>query len=472
MKIILRTLVLLIFINAVLLYMHYSQMEGAAGKGSEAASYDLEIEVTQRNDALYIRQHFKGLGNGRYEIVWPEKSENEACYIKDKSSCTRLNDSVTAILEGEAAEQSISYRIPIKPADSSILYENLFAKLRNATVGTTMLHMTDETKSGGIWISELERIGSKKLDRIEYTMFYGPGKTDLLYWQKHELPVASRSDRLIVFGKGIHKEETARMEELLNKVDAPQMTVVIDSKQKPFMKGRLIMNDQVDMEFLESQLVLNGVIARYSIPKSEKLTANIAASLLIGEPFGNSVSKKAYERIVESLPADQLEELTKKLGQVSKIDAETLDRLIGDVSGLKTTFLEKAKDEQYSFYFEDSRGLVINGKNVEGISVLLEDGQVFYPGKELFKELGYKLESNDKSIYITSDVNKYRFSLRDPFYVLNERKYTLRNEPYRKMNGHYYFEEESLKRIFSLAIQKTDGAIEISSAGKEGATVK
>ncbi|MBB4824043.1 hypothetical protein HNO89_001263 [Sporosarcina luteola] len=473
MKIIFRTLVLLVLLNAVLLYMQYSNMEGAAGKDTEASSYHQEIEVTQRKDALYIRQHFKDLKDTRYEIIWPENSENEACYIKDNSSCTRMNDSVTAILEGEAGEQSISYTIPLKVSDSSILYENLFAKLRNVSVDTTMLHVTDETTSGGVWISELPLIGTKKLNRIEYTMFYGKGKAELLYWQNNKLPQAYRSDHLSVMGNGMHEEDTARLDELLNKVDAPHMTVVVGGDRKPFVKGRILLTDQLKPDFLNGQLIQNGVSSRYGIPKNEKLTANLAASILIGEPYGNSVSQKAYEKIVDKLTTDQLEELIRELGQATKLNPEILDRLIGDVSGLKTTFLEKAKDEQYGFYFEEPRELMINGEKVEGISALLEDGQVFYPGKKLFAELGYKMESNDKSIYITSNLNKFRFSLRDPFYVLNERKYSLRNEPYKKMNGQYYFEEEALKRIFSLAIQKSDSAIVInSSVGKEGATDK
>ncbi|GKV55699.1 hypothetical protein NCCP2222_16460 [Sporosarcina sp. NCCP-2222] len=473
MKTIMRTLVLLVLINAVLLYMHYSQMEGATGKGSETAKYDQEIEVTQRNDGLYIRQHFKGLENGRYEIVWPELSENEACYIKDKSSCTRMNDSVTAILEGDAAEQSISYQIPIKSSDSTILYENIFAKLRNGTVGTTMLHVTDETNSGGVWISELDRIGTKKLNRIEYTMFYGMGKTDLLYWQNKELPEAYRSEQISIFGKGIHKEQAARLEGLLKKVDAPHMTVVVGTNQKPFMKGRLVLTDQVDTELLETRLIQYGVMARYGIASSERMTANIAASLLIGEPFGNGTAKKAYEKITEKLSSTQLEQLNKKLGSTSKLDPQTLDQLIGEVSGLKTTFLEHAADEQYGFYFEDPRELKVKGEKAEGVSVLLEDGQVFYSGKELFRQLGYTLESNQQSIYITNETDKFRFSLRDPFYVFNERKYSLRTKPYKKMNGAYYFEEDAIKRIFSLKIQKTDEAIDVSSAeGKEGETDK
>ena len=336
-----------------------------------------------------------------------------------------------------------------------------------------MLHVTDETKSGGVWISELDRIGTKKLNRIEYTMFYGRGKTDLLYWQNKELPEAYRSERISIFGTGIHKEQAARLEGLLEKVDAPHMTVVIGANQKPFMKGRFVMSDQVDAEILETRLIQYGVMARYDIASSERMTANIAASLLIGEPYGNGAAKKAYEKISGKLSANQLEQLNKKLGSTSKLNPETLDQLIGDVSGLKTTFLENARDEQYGFYFEDPREIKVNGEKAEGVSVLLEDGQVFYSGKELFSQLGYTLESNQQSIYVTNKSNKYRFSLLDPFYVLNERKYSLRTEPYKKMNGAYYFEEDAIKRIFSLKIQKTDGAIDVTSAeGKEGETDK
>ena len=63
LKFIARTVVLLLVVNGLLLYMHFSQAGSAAGNDSGLPTYSQEIEVTNRQDGLYIRHHFSGLAD-------------------------------------------------------------------------------------------------------------------------------------------------------------------------------------------------------------------------------------------------------------------------------------------------------------------------------------------------------------------------------------------------------------------------
>ena len=74
MKYIVRTVAVLLIVNALLAYMHYEQAGDTLAKGSDQVTYDQEIEVVNRPDALYIRHHFSNLSERRQEIVWPATS--------------------------------------------------------------------------------------------------------------------------------------------------------------------------------------------------------------------------------------------------------------------------------------------------------------------------------------------------------------------------------------------------------------
>ncbi len=86
-----------------------------------------------------------------------------------------------------------------------------------------------------------------------------------------------------------------------------------------------------------------------------------------------------------------------------------------------------------------------------------------YPANKILTRNGYSVSSNKSSIYIENGSEKFRFSLRDPFYVLNDKRYDLREEPYVFIGDEYYFKEDALRRLFHLSIQKNAEAIIVKS---------
>ncbi|MFC5602958.1 hypothetical protein [Sporosarcina koreensis] len=465
MKIILRIVGLLVIMNSVLLYMHYSQLADASGTPEKESRYIQEIEVINRADALYIRHHFHTLDEGRHEIILPAESRNRACYLETETSCARINENVTAILDGEERRQSISYEIPkTGQLESGKLFKEPFASLRNAKPDSTILHVTDESGIGGMWVSGLELVGSKKMDLIDYTMFKGKGSVTHLYWQRNSLPQVYRGDRLSVFGDSIDSEVADQLNNALLKLNSSHIAILLDPKGKPLQTSRFLITQQKASELTDSVLD-RGVRSLYAISEKDRLVAGLVASILTDTPSGTDRSKAAFETLKDSLTAEQYEMLKARLDESlgQHMDAAGLDSMIGEVCGWKTSFVQKNEEDIYPFLLEDTRMVTMNGEDQEDIQVILMDKRALYPANKVLTRNGYSVSANESSIYIENETEKFRFSLRDPFYVLNEKRYELRERPFTSIDNEYYFEEDALRRLFHLSIQKNEDTIIVKS---------
>lgn len=465
MKIIIRTVILLFIMNLALLYMHYSQLADAKGDSEEVLQYVQEIEVINRKDSLIVKQHFRKLDSRRHEIILPAEGKDFTCFMESESSCSRINDNVTAFLEGDEDRQSISYEIP--KSDSMVnrkLFKEPFASLKNAIPVSTVLHVTDETGIGGMWVSGLKLVGSKKMDMVDYSLFKGKGQITDLYWQHTELTIAYKGSNLSILGQPVDEESAAQLNNDLMALNADHLIIAIDPKGKQLQTDRFIITNQ-NLSVVANAVVEKGVRSQFVISTAADLVANLITSILIDSPTGTESARNAFGELKENLTADQYEALRDLLSSQrgTTMDAARLDELIGEVSGFKTSFVQQNSDRKYPFHFEDNRPAVINGEIQEDMRILVKDGKALYPAKQVLSANGYTVSSNERSIYIESEAENFRFSLRDSFYVLNEKKYTLREFPFELIGDDYYFEEDALRRLFHLSIQKNEDNISITS---------
>lgn len=465
MKITLRFVGLLIIMNIVLLYLHYSQLADASGTPEKESRYIQEIEVINRTDALFVRHHFRNLDGGRHEIIFPAESRSRACFLETDSSCARINENVTAILEGAESRQSISYEIPkTEKIGSRKLFREPFASIRNAKPDSTILHVTDEIGMGGMWINGLELVGSKKMDSVDYTLFKGNGKVSDLYWQQKALPLTYQRERLTIFGDPIDEETADHLHSALLKLNAQHIAIVIDPQGKPLQTSRFLLT-QLEATELSDVILERGVRSQYAIPDREPLVAGLVASIVIDVPSGTKEAKAVFELLKSSLTATQYGQLKARLIEMQGdfLDAAELDKLIGEVSGWKTSFVQRNTIQPYPFLLEDSRIVTMNGEVQDDIHPLIMDKRTMYPAEKVLTKNGYSVSANESSMYIENEKEKFRFSLRDSFYVLNEKRYELREKPFAFIDNKYYFEEDALRRLFHLSIQKNEDTIMIKS---------
>lgn len=451
--------------NFSLLYIHYSQLADANGTIKQVLPYSEEIEVVNRTDALFITHHFRNLNPNRYEIVWPEGSADISCFNESDSSCDRVNNNVSAILEGENNYQSISYTIPKAEAMTmKKVWKSPFVTLKGAAPNTTMLHITDETAIGGIWISGLKLVGTKKTEMIDYSLFKGEGQVTDLYWQQKTLPLSYKGNNLTILGEPFNEELGVQLNDQLSKMNATHIVLAVDSEGESLQTDRFVITN-LNLPEIWDVVLDKGVRSKYFFPEGEQLTSNLIVSILIDKPIGTERSKEAFGMLKKSLKTSQLEALKTNLAdrRGTNMDASLLDQLIGDVSGLSTTFVQKNNEGSYPLLFEDPKIIHINGEAQEYLKTIVVNNRTLYPAIEILTQSGYTLSITDQSIYIENNTEKFRFSLLDPFYVLNERRYTFRDSPFELIDDKYYFEEDTLRRLFHLSIQKNQESIFITT---------
>ena len=264
-------MILLLIVNGLLIYIHYYQAAGADSKEPSAVKFTQEIEVVNRPDALHIRHHFSGLSDMRYEIVWPEASTNRTCYLADATSCNRLDENTIAFLEGENERQSISYEIPKKGLmKQTALFNEPFASLHGSSASYTLFHMTDETGIGGLWVNGLERVGTKKMTNINYSLFRGKGEVKDFYWQRNNLPRLYAGDRLSVFGESGSTERLGEVDNVLKAIDANHSTIVIDGTQTAVNATRFVVSKNADVDKVSVRLLRESMYTRFAIPENER----------------------------------------------------------------------------------------------------------------------------------------------------------------------------------------------------------
>ncbi|MHA6258597.1 hypothetical protein ACXYMX_01670 [Sporosarcina sp. CAU 1771] len=469
MKFISRTFGLLLLINGLLLYMHYSESGSAAPNSGIPLTYSQEIEVMNRQDGLYIRHHFTGLSNGRYELIWPESSVDKACYELDSEACSRIDDQLRAFMDSDTTRQTITYRIPKEaPLDEATLFKNIFTELHGANVKSTIFHITDETGAGGMWVNGMKNVGHKKLDLIEYFLFTGTGKVTDLYWQKEVHQLTFKGNRLSLFGGAFEKNELEKIDELLKVNEVSHSTLVIGNANSPVGSDRFIVAETTELERMTDTFLINSMYSRFELSKEQPIVAEIIASILSGKGTGSDKSRSMYEELSTSLSTEKVSTFAKELREMNGkvLNATILDELIEQITGYGSSYFTRNGQDtlgNYPFMLEDTRKVLVKGIEKPNIRVIIKDGRMLYPAKEVLSSSGYEMNSNEQSLYIGNVDRVFRFPLKELFYVFNERKFSVVVPPFEIIENEYYFEESWLARLFLFDVVKKEDTIDLVS---------
>ena len=465
-----RAFVLLLLTNGLLVFMHYNEAGKVIADGANQA-YGQEIEVMNREDGLHIRHHFTGLSDARIEIVWPVASINRACYLEDVDSCSRLNENITALEEGDEKSQSISYVIPTQGSmGTSMLYEDIFASLHNNSVLSTIMHITDEVNLEGLWVNGLEQVGKKQMALVNYSLFKGNGAVTDLYWQQTDPPLRYENEYLTVYGidSDATIEQFQKMTDALISVEAFHSTIVFDGNNEAVDSTRFIVTNESGFAQAAESFLINHLYDHYALPTDEPWTVELIASLLSGQALGSEITRLAYDQLHKHLTAVQIEQLTAAIraNENDVLTAKLLTELFVEVTGFGTSFFEKnrqATDQLYPFLLKDAKSIFVAGEKRIEQGAIVREGRTLYPVVEIMRALGYDVTWNDQSLYIDSTEKNYRFPLKQKFYVYNERRFDVLSIPFERFEDEFYFEESVFIRIFHIGIEKKDDRIEVNS---------
>lgn len=469
MKFILSFLsMLLIVTNSVLLLFQYHVYSSSLEEDGTSFYYKQEIELKLKNNKIIVKQHFNNLPKEQTKILWPISSENRSCDLSISESCERLSEDLTVFKEGEASQQSISYELPLAEAfQDGYLLTGFLTKIENGEVSYTTLHITDELKRGGMWVSGLPKIGSASLNLIDYSLSYGPGDITDLYWQKDVLPVKYEDEYFTIYSqKDISKEFITNLKEL-HLPNSEHISVLMENNKNDIKASRIAFINSDDITTLQRELIVKNVLLKYGMDSSNLLLAEVISSYLVNHPIGSEKAVWMYETLNNYFTSDQLADWNSKVNRTRKLDAVKLDKLLSNTIKLKTSYfssnLQEGK-EYFPLLFEDNRTVYINELQQEDMKVLFKDGKVLFGAKPLLDVLGYTLKETEKGLYIQNDTRAFRFPIHEPFYVLNKKRYDAMSEPFEKIGSDYYIEEAWMIRLFLVDIEKQDNRINITQS--------
>lgn len=457
--------ILLIIINSSLLLFQYHGYSSNLEEG-QSFFYEQEIEIKVKNEKMIIKQHFSNLPSEQMAITWPISSENRSCELSTSDSCNRLSEDLASFKEGETTKQSISYEIPlVEGLQDGELFSGFLAKIDNAGVSYSTLHVTDELKRGGTWISGLPVIGSTSLNLIDYTLYFGAGNISDLYWQKEKIPVKYENDYFTVYSKENLSEEVVVLLDELHIPNNVHMSVLLAENKYNIKSSRIVFTENKDVEIIQHDLVVSNIQFQYGLSEEDSSVAEVVSSFLMNSPMGTEKSIWMYETLKNYFTKAQLSDWESALKKNSKLNAEKLDKLLAKVIGLKTSFFEfnaQTETEKYPLLFEDSRPVYVNKSQQEELKVIFKDGKVLYAAKPLLTELGYTLNNTDKGLYIQNSSRAFRFPVHEPFYVLNEKRYDAMSEPFELIGTDFYIEEAWMIRLFLVNLDKQKNKIIIT----------
>lgn len=472
MKTLIKAFVLLLLFNGLLVYVHYQDASDVSAGNSGQSSYDQEIEVTHRADGLYIRHYFTNLPMNRLEINWPKESEQRTCHVEDTGSCLRLNEEATAFVEGEETAQAISYVIPHSELEENTeLLQAVFVKLYEASPRATVLHMTDEVHLDGMWVTGLPQVGQKKLPLISYALYSGGGIVEDLYWQKHPKPIHYSSDQLTVYGDGktIYSEQ---VEEVLRQLNAPHMSLILNEQDRSIVKNRFSVTTEGQVNTVLQRYAINQYYVNYNADEPDSFTAELVTALLLEELLPIPTVEMAMAELGNALTPTEMEALKNALEEQygESMNAEVLDGLIGEVTGYRTSFVERNRQLEsgvFPFLLENPKEISVEGQGATGKYAVLKDGKTYYPIKEIMEALDYALSRNEQSLYIENAEHQYRFPVTGDFYVLNDRRFNNQFMPFQLIEGEFYFDQSAMQRIFHLILEEKTDEINIKMIGMQ-----
>lgn len=472
MKIAFSLFSILLFINTILLFFQYQVYSSSWSEERPSYTYAQEVNVTYRENRFYVLHHFLSLPEESVTITWPLQSENRACIVVDNESCSRLSEDLISFKKGKATKQTISYEIPVKePLTEQRLWKGVFAFLSGGSAGASIVHVTDESKAGGMWLTGLPAIGKESLSLVDYTLFNGKGKIGDLYWQKLAFPAVYKDHKLSLY---TDKPLDYKTKLAIADIDFPYSThiAVIESENGVGLQGnRLVFIPTTDLPNFEEEILVRSVQSQYSFSANTTFSLETITSFLANRAVGSKKGKDMYESLITYMTKSQKEAWLEKLqqwkGQV--VSPELLDDLLSDTLSLKTSFFqlnEQSANEQFPLLFEETRTVYINDLEKNEMKIIFNDGRVLYSVEPMLNMFGYTMKQGDNGYYIENAARTFRFPLDEPFYVFNERRYDALSQPIEKLGETFYIEESWLIRLFLVDIQKEERRINIATSAR------
>ncbi len=444
----------------------------SSNQAEEYVHSDQQFSILHKGSTFYFEGTItlSSVSQGEYPISWPHEAKGFSCKDMNNENClTKENGSFFILApKGTASPYTItlSYTIDKSAGTNSLLLSNWYPIIQAVTVESTSIQLSEQSILDGTWISGFRSSDNEKMEFVDYYVFKGnDGPVDLL-WTRESLQ------------KKIHPHFSVYSKEEYNsfdKLEIPkeltnnQYVTIICSKSTPsFVSKRLIIINDCESNIEKTQQLLNeGLIGQsFLLPVGQKGLTETMTSIVLERPVGGEKSQFMYKELVEGLTSEQFTVFQDYLREptMNVSNASELDEIIKDITGYKTTFFtgNMKEDKLHSLVLKDSKKLIVNNEEIEGLSILIYKQEQLVPFAPTLESLGLSLEKITSDTYLVlNDANTYRFYSNQDYFIYNEEHFGSYDKPLQKIENKLYIDLKLVKKLFEVEVEETENKVSI-----------
>ncbi|MCM3706172.1 copper amine oxidase N-terminal domain-containing protein [Cytobacillus firmus] len=448
-------------ISGMVLWQWHTYSERAiAMNSSEAITQEITVETHQKE--LKISQKLYGLeARKEYRLDIPDTLFKWNCKTGTGKICDSADESPYTFFSADD-KMIFEYTVPINEKKKAFLLTDWFVKIPGIKAEGLSISISDSFKREGTWAAGIRLNTQKKLDHIDYYYFEGYGNVPSLYWQEEPL-----------LKKAINNTDAYTADILAASLDFnklnnignfPFMSVILTDRFPEYMDEHiLITSPQVMADQLERKLIAFQLQRKFADGSPDWITDALTSGLMDLKP-GSKKGSIVLKELQGELTENELKNYLINVFQSDSLDAEKLDKLLGNVKGIHTQFFTmniKNKSPLVPLYFQEEKKLWVSGDEKESIHLVYKDEKVFLPFTAAMQALGYEVKvlSGEETMLVSKGKNSYRFYLNKNIFIYNEEDYGLLMDPFTRQNGTIWMEIQWFKALFGVTAEERESGI-------------
>ncbi|MBG9445330.1 stalk domain-containing protein [Cytobacillus firmus] len=434
-----------------------------AKKSSRAITQEIIVETHPKE--LKITQKLNGLvARKGYRLDIPDTLFKWNCKTGTGKACDSADESHYTFFSADD-QMIFEYTVPINEKKKAFLLTDWFVKIPGIKAEGLSISISDSFKREGSWAAGIKLKAQKKLDHIDYYYFEGYGNVTSLYWQAEPL-LKTAINNTDAYTAGI-RAASLDFKKLNDIGNVPFMSIILTDRYPEYMdENILIAPPHIKVGELEKKLIALQFKRKFADGYPDWIIDAFAAGLLDLKP-GSTKGRIALKELQGELTEDELKNYLINVFQADSLDAEKLDKLLGNAKGLHTQFFTMNINNEAPLaplYFQEEKNLWVSGAEKASINLVYRDGKIFLPFTAAMQALGYEVKvlSGEETLFVSKGKNSYRFYLNKNVFIYNEEDYGLLMNPLTRQNGTVWMEIQWFKALFGVTAEEREGGIHLT----------
>ncbi|MFD1735698.1 stalk domain-containing protein [Bacillus salitolerans] len=421
------------------------------------------VSLVHSEKELTIVQRFNGLTPSTYTLNIPNKIERLQCDTKGDNSCEINGTTLTS----HTPDITLTYSIPIKE-EVDIWLQGFFVTVSSSQPTEYELEVVEAVNKDYQWVSGGEFVAYRERELIDYYKWRSTNKDHLSLFMS-PLPLnENKVDKDLI----IYSSSNVPSWTWIRKITPDRLTVVITDSKETYFSNHLVVLQQHagDLLTLEDQFVKAYLLTLFP-PAQEELRPvwSTLGSVLVGRKIPEDRSRQNSEALLAQLSESELESFFEYLQRMGKESYHLVDfdESLSSVLGGSTTFFQsmyERPNETIPLFYSIDKQIVVNNHSIN-VKAISYNGEAQFPFKEVMEALGYRVSvfSNNETIIVYKELNSWRFSFNQNYFIYNEESYGLLATPLTNINNVVYITEKWLEEIFKVRVVEQKTHIMISS---------